>query len=189
MSITYPQTIENCIGEKLIFQELQKEPDGDRLLVENYVVPGSGPVMHTHWLQDESLTVINGTLGYQMLGEQKKYAGQGESVMFKRGIPHRFWNEGQDTLHCKGWLKPANTIVFFLSSLYNAQNKSGRAQPEQFDAAYLMHRYATEYDLPDIPKFVKKIIIPITYTIGKLLGKYKHFKNAPEPIKNIKSYR
>src|SRR4051812_2294335 len=62
MNITYPHIIENCIGEKLIFQELQKESDGDRLLVENYVAPGSGPVMHTHWLQDESLTVINGDL-------------------------------------------------------------------------------------------------------------------------------
>jgi hypothetical protein len=86
-------------------------------------------------------------------------------------------------LHCKGWVKPANTLVFFLSSIYAAQNKSGKAQPEQFDSAYLLKRYSTEYDLPEIPQFVKKIIIPVTYYIGKLLGKYKHFKNAPEPVK------
>lgn len=189
MKITYPHIIENCIGEKLIFQKLQKYPDGDRLLVENYVAPGSGPVMHTHWLQDECLSVIHGTLGYQIQGEPKQYAGQGKSVMFKRGIPHRFWNEGQDTLHCKGWLKPANTIVFFLSSLYDAQTKSGKAQPEQFDGAYLMNRYATEYDLPEIPPLVKKVIIPITYAIGKILGQYKHFKDAPDPIKHTTKNR
>jgi quercetin dioxygenase-like cupin family protein len=117
MNITYPHVIENCIGEKLIFQELQKEPNGDRLLVENYVAPGSGPVMHTHWLQDEGLTVIEGIVGYQIKGGPKKYAGKGESVTFKRGTPHYFWNEGKDTLHCKGWLKPANTIVFFFFNL------------------------------------------------------------------------
>lgn len=183
MKISYPHVIENCIGEKLIFKEIQKEIDGDRLLVENYVTPGSGPLMHTHWLQDEALTVLKGKLGYQIKGQAKKYAGEGDTVIFERGIPHRFWNDGQEILHCKGWLKPANTIVFFLTSIYAAQNKSGKAKPEQFDAAFLMNRYASEYDLPEIPKFVKKIIIPITYRIGKLLGKYKHFENAPDPVK------
>ena len=78
---------------------------------------------------------------------------------------------------------------FFLTSLYAAQNKSGSAQPEQFDGAYLIKRYSSEYDLPDIPKFVKKIIIPITYWIGKLLGKYSHFKNAPDPVHANENYR
>ncbi len=41
MKFAYPHVIENCIGEKLIFKELQKEPDGDRLLVDNYVQPWS----------------------------------------------------------------------------------------------------------------------------------------------------
>lgn len=183
MKITYPHIIENCLGEKIIFREVQKETDGDRVLVENYVAPGNGPVMHTHWLQDEALTVINGYLGYQVQSQSEKYAGAGETVLFERGTPHRFWNAGQEVLHCKGWLKPANTIVFFLSSIYDAQNKSGKAQPERFDAAYLMKRYAAEYDLPEIPMFVKKTIIPITYGIGKLFGKYKHFKDAPDPVK------
>lgn len=182
MNITYPHSIENSIGEKLIFKEVVQEPDGDRVLVENYVVPGSGPVMHTHWLQDEALTVIEGKLGYQILGQPKQYAGAGETIVFKKGTPHRFWNDGQEILHCEGWLKPANTIVFYLTAIYNAQNKSGKAQPEQFDAAYLFTRYSSEYDLPEIPAFVKKVIIPITYQIGKLLGKYKHFENAPAPV-------
>lgn len=183
MIITYPHIIANCIGEKLVFQEVQHEPDGDRVLVENYVIPGAGPLMHTHWLQDEGLTVITGQLGYQVLGGPEQFAAEGETVVFERGTPHRFWNSGQDILHCKGWLKPANTIVFFLSAIYAAQNKSGKSQPEQFDAAYLITRYAAEYDLPGIPSFVKKVIMPATCSIGKLLGKYPHFRNAPAPVK------
>lgn len=182
MKVSYPHSIENCIGEKIIFHGVQKEPGGDKLLVENFVAPGHGPVMHTHFFQDEALTVVQGKLGYQIFGQKKQYAGAGETVLFKRGVPHRFWNAGQDVLSCKGWIKPANTIEFFLSSLYAAQNKSGNAKPETFDGAYLMTRYAKEYDLPQIPKFVKKAVMPVTYMIGRLLGKYKHFKNAPEPI-------
>lgn len=183
MNIKYPHRIENCMGEILVFTALQQEEGGDRLLVENYTAPGMGPVMHTHWLQDECLTVIKGRLGYQIQGQPKKYIGEGETVLFKKGTPHRFWNDGQEVLNCKGWVKPANTLVFFLSSIFAAQNKSGSAQPENFDAAYLMTRYASEYDLPEIPVFVKKAVMPLTYEVGKLLGKYKHFSNAPEPLK------
>ncbi|MGZ5248461.1 MAG: cupin domain-containing protein, partial [Flavitalea sp.] len=175
--------IENCIGEKLIFNELVQEPDGDRLLVENYVQPGIGPLMHTHWMQDECLTVISGKIGYKVKGGEEKFAGEGESVLFKKGVAHRFWNAGDTILHCKGYIKPANTIVFFLSSIFEAQNKAGGARPEAFDSAYLLTRYKSEYDLNDIPWLVKNTVIPITYQVGKLLGKYDHFKNAPEPVR------
>jgi hypothetical protein len=36
----------------------------------------------------------------------------------------------------------------------------------------------------EMPRFVKKVIMPATYRIGMLLGKYKHFKNAPEPVRD-----
>jgi quercetin dioxygenase-like cupin family protein len=183
MKYTYPHTIQNPTGEKLVFLDVVPEQDGDRLLVENYVTPGAGPLMHTHWQQDEALTVVKGKIGYQVLGGPEQFAGEGETVLFKRGVPHRFWNSGTDVLHCKGWVKPANTLVFYLSSIFAAQNKSGSDRPETFDAAYLLTRYSKEYDLPELPKFVKKAIMPATYVVGKMLGKYKHFKDAPEPLK------
>ena len=183
MTHKLPHTITNCIGEKLIFKELVKEPDGDKLIVENYVAPKSGPPMHTHFLQDESLTVVRGRMGYQVMGQAPQFVEEGGSVVFKRGVAHRFWNEGEEELHCTGWVKPANTLDFFLTAIYEAQNKSGSHQPEKFDGAYLLTRYSSEYDMNDLPKFVRKVIIPITYLLGKLLGKYKHFENAPEPVK------
>ncbi|MDO9375726.1 MAG: cupin domain-containing protein [Bacteroidota bacterium] len=182
MKYKFPHTIENCIGEKLTFLELVPEPDGDRLLVENYVAPGVGPLMHTHWKQDECLTVVTGKIGYQVLGGPEQFAGVGETVLFKKGVPHRFWNSGTEELHCKGWVKPANTLVFYLSSIFAAQNKSGTARPETFDAAYLLTRYNKEYDLPELPTFVKKAILPATVLLGKMLHKYDHFKDAPEPV-------
>lgn len=183
MNITYPHTITNCIGEKLVFKSLLKgEKGGDKLLVENFVEPGCGPVMHTHWLQDEALTVLEGTIGYQVHGQPEQFASKGETVFFGRGVPHRFWNAGRDVLHCEGYVQPANSIVYFLTGIYEAQNKSGKAEPDKFDSAFLMTRYAHEFDLVEIPKLVKKAIIPITYQIGKLLGKYKKFSDAPAPV-------
>jgi len=183
MNYSLPHTIKNPIGETLIFKELVQEPDGDKLLVENFVTPKSGPPMHTHFLQEEALTVMTGRIGYQIQGGAPQYAGVGETVVFKPGVPHRFWNDGEDILHCSGYVKPANTIVFYLSSIYAAQNKTGTKQPDKFDSAYLMYRYASEYDLSELPGFVKKVVVPITYQVGRILGKYKHFRNAPEPVK------
>jgi mannose-6-phosphate isomerase-like protein (cupin superfamily) len=81
--------------------------------------PGCGPLMHTHWLQDESLTVVQGRMGYQVAGQPEQFAGVGETVLFERGVPHRFWNaDDREVLRCQGWVKPANTLVFFLSSIY-----------------------------------------------------------------------
>lgn len=182
MNYQLPHTIKNK-AERITFLQVVKERDGDKLLLENLVQPGGGPPMHTHFLQEESLTVMKGRIGYQIKGKEAKFADAGETVVFAPGVPHKFWNAGKDELYCKGHIKPANTIVFFLSSIYAAQQKSGSERPEIFDAAYLLTRYSSEYRMDDIPLFVRKVIMPVAYFIGKLLGKYKHFKDAPAPVK------
>lgn len=178
----FPLTIDNQQGESLTFLGMED----DKILVENTVEPGCGPVMHTHYQQDESLTVTSGKMGYELLGDTARFAYPGETVTFLRGKPHRFWNAGEETLTCSGWISPPNSIVYFLSALYAAQQKSGDMRPDPFDGAYLVTRYASEYDLPEIPGFVKKVIMPITVWIGNLFGKYKHFTDAPAPLPPIK---
>ena len=184
MNYSLPYTIENCIGEKLIFQGIEKTPEGDKLIVEGICQPGAGPIMHTHFRQDESITVVSGRMGYQVMGGEKKYAGPGETVLFKRGTPHKFWAEGNEVLVGKGWVQPSNSIIFYLSSMYAAQNKANKGgQPDLFDGAYLLTRYRSEYDAHEIPPFVKKVIMPIAYRLGRITGRYKHFQGAPEPLK------
>lgn len=184
MSINYklPYTIESHLGEKIVFKEIVHDADGDMVLLDIYCKPKAGPAMHVHFKQDESFTIVKGTLSAQILGEEPTHHTAGETITFKRNIPHRFWNDGEDELVLSGWIKPVNSIIFFLDTLYKAQNKSGSDRPEAFDGAYLLVRYKSEYDMPELPGFVKKVIMPITYFIGRLLGKYKKFENAPKPL-------
>src|SRR3982750_3916954 len=91
-SITLPYTIENITGEKLTFLKRVIKNGVEYLEVENEVQPNAGPPMHVHHRQDEGITVVSGKMGYQRLGEEKQYAGPGESVLFKAGEAHRFWN-------------------------------------------------------------------------------------------------
>jgi len=181
MNITYPHVIENCIGEKLIFHGIEKEPDGEKVIVENYVTPGNGPVMHTHWLQDEALTVIEGRLGYQVLGQPEQFATIGETVLFKRGIAHKFWNAGNETLRLSGYVSPANNMVYFLSQVYRSMNENG-GRPGMYDAAYLLGRYKTEFRMLEIPTFVQKLIFPVILFLGSIRGKKKKFVDAPAPL-------
>ncbi|MBL7723785.1 MAG: cupin domain-containing protein [Chitinophagaceae bacterium] len=179
----HPHTIENKIGEKLCFTRLVKEDGVDKLEVENWVQPGAGPLMHVHWKQDESLTVISGKIGTQIPGEEPRYYGPGETVTFYRGTWHRFWNAGNDVLNCKGWIKPADNIEYYLTEIYKAIDAGKNHRPEPTAAAFLMTRYKSEFDVSGIPGVVKKVIIPLQYFIGRFTGAHKRFKDAPQPVK------
>jgi len=179
----FPHKIENLFGEELIFRSVEHEDGEKKMIVHNRVKPGSGPPFHVHFKQEESLTVTKGTMGIQVYGQEEKLVHEGETVLFERGVMHRFWNAGTETMECEGWVKPANSFDFFLTGIYNSMNKAGKAEGDPFDSAFLMTRYKSEYDLKDIPVFVKKVVFPVTYFIGKVLGKYKHFKDAPEPVR------
>ena len=176
-----PITISNIHGEVLIFERMTQNEEGqDVLIVKNEVKPKAGPPMHVHYKQDESLTVTQGRMGYQTMGEEPKYAEVGETVTFYRGTPHKFWNAGDDLLKCEGWVSPPNTLIYFLGEIYKSMNENG-GRPGAFDAAYLISRYKGEYDMYDIPGFVKKVIFPIALFFGKLQGKHKKYADAPEP--------
>ena len=180
---TYPHTIESGSGEQLTFVKLHQDAEGGWLEVENLVQPKSGPPMHTHWKQDECLTVVQGRIGTQILGEPEQFHEVGATVEFKRSVPHRFWNAGSEPLICKGWIKPAHNIEYFLTEIYRSTKANGGHRPSSFDGAWLATRYQSEFDMVGIPGFVKKVIFPLTVTIGKLTGKHKRFKDAPEPVR------
>jgi hypothetical protein len=45
-----------------------------------------------------------------------------------------------------------------------------------------MKRYKNEYAAVGMPAFVEKLMLPSAYFFGKVLGKYKKFKDAPKPL-------
>jgi quercetin dioxygenase-like cupin family protein len=179
----YPHIIENGAGEQLTFVKLVKDGTGDYLEVENLVQPNSGPPMHVHFKQDESLTVMKGKIGVQLLGGKEEFFGEGQTITFKAGQAHRFWNAGTEPMICKGWIKPAHNVEYFLTEIYKSIKANGGKEPGKFDGAYLLTKYKSEFDMSEIPSFVKKVIFPITIFFGKLSGKHKKFNDAPEPVK------
>lgn len=183
MTKTLPLTIKNRSGEELTFHRMEMDHGEEKLIIEDYVAPHTAPIQHIYYMQDEFLIVLHGKMGYQIEGEDVKYGGIGETVFFKRGKPHKFWNAGNDELNCFGWIKPANNIIFYLSSLYNPLNENENAKQQQFDSAYLLYRYRREFDDPEMPRLVKSFVLPAKFGFGKITGKYKKFRDAPPPLR------
>jgi uncharacterized cupin superfamily protein len=180
---TYPHTIGNGAGESLTFLRRVPGTNGDRLEVENVVTPGSGPPMHVHHYQEEALTVVQGRIGYQRPGEPAQFAGPGETATFRAGEAHKFWNAGEEDLRCKGYVEPADNIEYFLGAIYESQKRSGGSRPDPFDAAFLARRYRSEFSIVKIPAPVQRIVFPVQVAIGTLLGRYKKYADAPEPVR------
>jgi quercetin dioxygenase-like cupin family protein len=179
---TYPHVIENGAGERLVFLRRVPGPHGDRIEGENLVSPGAGPPMHVHHLQEEGFTVLEGRIGFERPGEEPRYAGPGESVTFKAGEPHKFWNAGHGDLRCRAYVEPADNIEFFLTALFDSTRRNGGKRPDPFDAAFLITRYRTEFSMLEIPAFVQRIVFPVIVVIGRVLGKYRKYADAPAPV-------
>ena len=179
---TYPHTIDNGAGEQIVFVRRVPGRNGDRLEVENVVKPGTGPPMHVHHFQEEALTVRQGKIGYQRPGEPPRFAGPGETVTFKAGEAHKFWNAGEVDLRCAGYVEPADNIEYFLGALYDSVKRTG-GRPDPFDAAFLITRYRSEFSMLEIPAPVQRIVFPLQVALGRLLGKYRRFQDAPAPVR------
>jgi Cupin domain len=136
--------------------------------------------MHVHTYQEEALTIQQGRLGYQRSGELPQYAEPGETVVFEPGEAHRFWNAGEEKLLCTGYIQPADNVEYFLTAIYELQRESGGSRSKPFEMAFLMRRYRSEFYMAEIPAVVQRFIFPVQVTVGRLLGKYRKYADAPE---------
>jgi quercetin dioxygenase-like cupin family protein len=179
----YPHTIENGGGERLTFTRRGRDEHSEYVVGHNSVAPGAGPPMHVHHLQEEALTVQRGRLGYQRQGEEEQFAGPGETVIFPPGDAHRFWNAGDDELVCEGIIRPPHNVEYFLGEIFESTRRHGGKRPGMFDAAYLLRRYRSEFDMLDVPAPVRRFVFPVIARVGMLLGRHRRFADAPEPVR------
>jgi quercetin dioxygenase-like cupin family protein len=178
----YPYTIHNGAGEWLTFERRVPGPQGERVVGTTRVSSGAGPPMHVHFQQDESFTVVSGRLGYQRAGQEPMYGEAGDSVLFKAGEAHRFWNAGDTDLHCTAYVEPPGNVEYLLAELFESQRRNGGRRPSVFDAAFLTRRYRTEYEMLVVPAFVQRFVFPLIVVTGTLLGRFTKYADAPAPL-------
>lgn len=182
MPNSYPRTIDNGAGERLTFIGCRTDPDGREYLdVSSEVSPGSGPPMHVHNLQTESITVDEGRIGYAIGNGREQFVGPGETVQFRPGEAHRFWNAGAESARIHGWVSPPHNFEYYLTQTFDSMERTGKA-PNPLDMAFLVGRYHSEFGGRPIPPLVERFVFPLMRLVGRLTGRYARYVDAPEPV-------
>lgn len=179
----FPITIDNGHGEILCFKELVQEEGVEKLIMESRLLPGCGQPMQVHFKQDKHFHIAKGMMSFQTPGNSVIHLTEGMSVRFLRNQPHHFWNSGNEDLVLNTWIKPANNTVYYLSVLFASVKPRKKNRPALFDAAFLNMKYKSEVANLSLPESATNLVMPLVYFIGKLLGKYRKFAGAPEPVK------
>ena len=61
--------------------------------------------------------------------------------------------------------------------------RRGGTRPDAFDLAFLMRRYRGEFTMLAIPMAVQRVAFPILVAVGTVLGRYRKYRDAPEPVR------
>ncbi len=129
------------------------EASGGRFsLVEHPLPPRAlGAPPHSHAVEDEYSFVLEGRIGLQ-IGDEEIEAGPGDLVLKPRGIPHAFWNAGDEPARLLEIISPAGFENYFreVAPLLESPAENAQALGE------VVARYQLEIDLAAIPAFAAR---------------------------------
>ena len=121
-------------------------------LVEHPLPPRAlGSPVHTHRNEDEYSYVLEGRIGVQ-IGDEVLEAGPGELVFKPRGVPHAFWNAGDEPARLLELISPAAFEDYFreMAPLLAA------AEPDEAAIGEVAERYGLDIDFGTIPALAER---------------------------------
>jgi mannose-6-phosphate isomerase-like protein (cupin superfamily) len=110
-----------------------------------------GSPVHTHKNEDEYTYVLEGRVGLQ-LGDEVIEAGPGDLVFKPRGVPHAFWNAGDEPARMLEIISPAGFEDYFreLAPMLAAPERDETAMGE------VVARHELDIDFGTIPVLAER---------------------------------
>jgi mannose-6-phosphate isomerase-like protein (cupin superfamily) len=160
-------------GEVLRMRRVRDANGQVNLILEGSLPPHcSGPPLHAHFQEHEQGHVAAGTLG-AIVGNKKITVQAGEPVDLPAGVPHRWWNAGEDPLEFNGRVVPVVDLDRFLQAIFAVINASNSGRPSLFYVAHVLQRHRHTQELRAVPAVIRKVVFPAVLLIGRILGKYR----------------
>jgi quercetin dioxygenase-like cupin family protein len=123
------------------------QTDGRFALIEHTIPPrGLAAPVHTHENEDEYSYVLSGRMG-AMVGDTVIEAGPGDLVVKPRGIPHAFWNAGDEPARLLELISPGAFDQYFADL---APILSADGEPDFEALGAIQARYRMTMDVPSI---------------------------------------
>lgn len=135
-----------------------EDTDGRFALIE-HTIPARGLAAptHVHKNEDEWSFVLSGRMG-AMIGDEVVEAGPGELVFKPRGIPHAFWNAGDEEVRLLELISPGNFANYFteMAPILSAEG------PPDFEAlGEVQARYELSMDRDSIGSLAERFSLNV----------------------------
>jgi mannose-6-phosphate isomerase-like protein (cupin superfamily) len=165
---------ENPITGEYGYTRIGTEETGGKLLVSDLRVRSGGAVLgtHLHPTIDERFTVVSGKIGY-MLGDKQGVLQAGESADLPKGIPHDWWNAGEEEARVIVEIRPAARFEQMVITLFNlaAEGKTNKkGMPNPLQLAVISQEFADVVQFMNPPPAVQRVLFAIMAPLGRLLG-------------------
>ncbi|HEX3129916.1 MAG TPA: cupin domain-containing protein [Thermoanaerobaculia bacterium] len=160
-------------GERAIVRVGTDETNGERLVIDMQARPGAaGAGEHIHPTIDERFTVTRGRVGVLIDGRQS-IAGPGDSIHFPPGIPHDWWNAGEEEAHLVLEIQPAARFEEMLRNLLGlAQDgrTNARGTPGLLQCALLAREFDDVLHFTKPHRLIQTVLFRILAPIARLRG-------------------
>jgi quercetin dioxygenase-like cupin family protein len=167
-------------GELMRFVETSADTGGEYVLVE-VVVKSGGFVAaaHMHPYQTEQFEVLEGTLCFEVDGEEI-LATAGEQITVAPRTAHKFWNAGEEDAVIRCEVRPALQFERLIETMFalaadGKTNKKGMPNPLRL--AVIANAHFDVVRLPFPPAWMQKLGLAMGAPVGSLLG----YKPVYEP--------
>ena len=160
--------------EKILFRKTARDTGGALMLADIFMQPGGFVAAeHIHPQQEERFEVIAGTLRARIAGKEID-GGPGTKLTVPPGIPHVWWNAGDDELHVLAEVLPALRFEDFFESFFGLA-QDGKVSPKTglpnlLQMAVLLRAHREEITLARPPQLVQTVVFGALAAIGRPLG-------------------
>ncbi|MDX6536763.1 MAG: hypothetical protein QOD37_1104 [Gaiellales bacterium] len=132
-------------GEELTFFETAASTGGEYVELMCTVRPGGFvAAAHIHPSQSEEFTTVEGTLDLRV-GRNRMRLEAGESALVEPGVPHRFWNDGDQPVVFRCVVRPALQFESLIETMFTLAaegrtNRKGMPNPVRMATIARAHR-------------------------------------------------
>lgn len=158
---------------QVTFLETAADTNGARLVMEHRIQGGNtSPPDHLHQHQVETFEVLAGQMWVRVRGKEKTLS-VGDAVTVPKGTPHTFKNVGDEALHIRVTLEPANNAETFFETITGLEQRGllpgTRITWGQLLQMSLLIRY---YDMPfaGVPLWVQRPVFGLLGALAQRSG-------------------
>ena len=131
-----------------------------------------GPPLHIHYAEHEEGIVLSGTLSAEVDGRRMQFKA-GEVAPLPAGLPHRWWNDGDEPLAFGGVTRPLVDLDVYLQAAFEVLNSGPAGRPPLFYMAHLAWRHRRTQAVLFAPLWLQRVFLPVVVSLGRILGRYR----------------